>query len=70
MNEWEWGDPAYVAERRQENEHKEKSQVEMSSCHGCLDLTRLWGVQYCKSNHSLSGVNNLKRCKYFKGTSR
>lgn len=68
MKKWEYGDPAYVAERRQQEEIKEKEQIEMATCHGCVDLARVFGVHYCISNQGLPGSNNLKRCKYFKRT--
>jgi len=66
MRSYEFRDPAYVAERHEEQEAKEKKRIEMTSCHGCVNLARVFGVQYCLENHSKSGAANLRKCQYFK----
>ena len=62
----QYGDPSLVAERNQEREIVERKRVEMTSCHGCVDLARVFEVQYCLSNHSKSGSSNLRKCQFFK----
>jgi hypothetical protein len=42
---------------------------EAITCKGCINLVRLFGLQYCGISKSKPGVNNMKRCKNgYKGT--
>ena len=66
MMKWEMGDPALVAQRRQEQEAKKVTQAGKLSCDGCQYRAKVWGIEYCINEHSKAGKANMVRCNNFK----
>ncbi len=48
LNKWEYGDPAKVAEKREEHSVQK-------SCSGCVYWSTLWGIAVCKKHEGRAG---------------
>lgn len=67
LRSFEFKNPMYVLEHKQEQEANEQKRSGREHCDGCQSKAKVWGVEYCVDDHAKAGRANMVRCKHYKG---